>query len=278
MTVDQQRTKELEEKCCQIRCDVLEMLNIACSGHTGGSLSCIEILVALYYAVMRHNPKDTKWTERDRFHLSKGHAAPVWYAVLADSGYFPKENLKTLRCLGSILQGHPDMTRTPGVEMTSGSLGQGLSIGVGMALAAKLDKKTSRVYVLMGDGEIQEGQIWEAAMSAGHHHLNNLCAIVDYNKLQIDGKVEAIMSIEPLKDKWQSFGWQVFEIDGHNIKEIIETCQKTERIKDKPSVIIAHTVKGKGVCFMEHVCDYHGVAPSDDEYKRAIKELKTRKG
>jgi len=278
MTLSKKRLKELEEKCCQIRCEVLKMLNTACSGHTGGSLSCIELVVALYNGIMCHNPKDRNWAERDRFHLSKGHAAPTWYAVLADSGYFSKEELKSLRCLGSMLQGHPDMTRTPGVEMTSGSLGQGLSVGVGMALAGKLDKKDYQVYVLLGDGEIQEGQIWEAAMSAGHYKLDNLCALIDYNKLQIDGKVNEIIDIEPLKEKWQSFNWKVFEIDGHNLKEIIETCQKTKKVKGKPSILIAHTVKGKGVCFMEHVCDYHGVPPTDEEYERAIKELKMKKG
>ena len=278
MTVDKKRLKELEKKCTQIRCEVLTMLNRAASGHTGGSLSCIELMVALYYEVMRHNPKAPDWSGKDRFHLSKGHAAPTWYAVLADCGYFSKEELKNLRRMGSILQGHPDMTRTPGVEMTSGSLGQGLSIAVGMALAGKLNRRDSRVYVLLGDGEMQEGQIWEAAMSAGHYKLDKLCAIIDCNKLQIDGKVAEIIDIEPLNEKWRSFNWEVFEVEGHNLEEIIETFSKAGKVKGKPTVIIAHTVKGKGVCFMENVVDFHGVAPTDEECARALKELKKEKG
>ncbi len=278
MTITKQKLKDLEKKCNQIRCDVLTMLNRAASGHTGGSLSCIELVVALYYEVMRHNPKVPDWPEKDRFHLSKGHAAPTWYAVLADCGYFSKEELKNLRCLGSILQGHPDMTRTPGVEMTSGSLGQGLSIAVGMALAGKLNRRDSRVYVLLGDGELQEGQIWEAAMSAGHYKLDKLCALIDCNKLQIDGKVAEIIDIEPLREKWRAFNWEVFEVDGHNLEEIIEACNEAGKVKGKPAVIIAHTVKGKGVCFMEHVVDFHGVAPTDEECTRALEELKKKKG
>ncbi len=277
MAITEKKLKELEKKCNQIRCEVLKMLNRARSGHIGGSLSCIELIVALYYHLMRHHPKDPDWPGRDRFHLSKGHAAPTWYAVLADLGYFSKEELKSLRSLGSILQGHPDMTRTPGVEMTSGSLGQGLSVAMGMALAAKLDRKDSRIYVLLGDGEIQEGQIWEAAMSAGHYKLDNLSAFVDYNKLQIDGKLAEIIDIEPLKDKWRSFNWEVFEIDGHDIRAIVSACEKAKKVKGRPTMIIAHTVKGKGISFMEDVVDYHGVVPTDEECACALEELKDKK-
>ena len=264
--------KELENKARQIRRLIVQMLAKAGSGHPGGSLSAADLITALFFAVLRHNPQAPNWPERDRFHLSKGHCCPLWYAVLAEAGYFPLEKLWTLRQLGSILQGHPDR-RTPGVEVASGSLGQGLSVGLGMSLAAKIDQKDYRVYVLMGDGEIQEGNIWEAAMAASHYKRDNLCAILDYNGFQIDGKTKDIMNLEPLTAKWQAFGWHTIEIDGHKMQEILSAYDEAKGIKDKPSIIIAHTIKGKGVSFMENVVDFHGRAPTKEEAERALKEL-----
>lgn len=264
--------RELEEKAKQIRRLIIQMLAKAGSGHPGGSLSSTDLITALYFAVLRHNPKDPNWPERDRFHMSKGHCCPLWYAVLAESGYFPKEELMTLRQLGSILQGHPDR-RTPGVNVASGSLGQGLSVAVGMCLADKIDRKGYRVYVLMGDGEIQEGNIWEAAMAASHYKCDNLCGILDYNGFQIDGKVKDIMNVEPLLAKWQAFGWHTIEINGHNMKEILSAFDEAKTVKDKPAIIIAHTIKGKGVSFMENVVDFHGRAPTKEEAEKALKEL-----
>ncbi len=263
----------LNEKARQIRIDVLDMLNRAGSGHTGGSLSAADILTTLYFSKMRHNPADPGWEERDRFVLSKGHGAPVLYAALAQCGYFDREQLKSLRKLGGMLQGHPDMNSTPGVEVSTGSLGQGLSIANGMALGLRLVRKTSRVYVLLGDGEVQEGQIWEAAMTAAHYKLDNLCALLDHNGLQIDGPVKEIMNIEPIADKWRSFGWHVLEADGHSITDLLTALDTAEKIKGKPSIIICATVKGKGVSFFENQLKYHGVSPSDDELERALKEL-----
>jgi len=264
--------KDLEEKARKIRVLIIKMLFKAGSGHPGGSLSCADIMACLYFKVLRHNPKNPLWPDRDRFHLSKGHACPAWYASLSLSGYFEEEQLWTLRKLGSILQGHPDR-RTPGVDVASGSLGQGLSVGLGMALAAKIDNRDYRVYVLLGDGEIQEGNVWEAAMASSHFKVDNLCAIVDYNRFQIDGRVEEVMGLEPLVNKWESFGWHVIQCDGHNIEEILESFEEARSVKQKPSCIIAHTVKGKGVSFMEHVVDFHGRAPTEEETKRALKEL-----
>jgi transketolase len=266
------QVKELELKAKQIRRLIIQMLAKAGSGHPGGSLSAADLITALYFAVLRHNPKDPNWADRDRFHMSKGHCCPLWYAVLAESGYFPIEKLWTLRQLGSILQGHPDR-RTPGVSVASGSLGQGLSVGLGMSLAAKIDKKDYRVYVLMGDGEIQEGNIWEAAMASAHYKCDNLCAILDYNGFQIDGKVWDVMNLEPLIEKWHAFGWYTIEIDGHNMKQVLEAYQEAKTIKEKPAIIIAHTVKGKGVSFMENVVDFHGRAPTKEEAEKALKEL-----
>jgi len=271
--VSKKPLEELSEIARQVRIDTLTMLNRAGSGHTGGSLSAIEILIALYFSKMKHDPQNLKWEERDRFVLSKGHAAPALYAVLARGGYFDLEELKSLRRIGSILQGHPDMNTTPGVEISTGSLGQGLSIANGMAMGLKLDKKNARVYVLMGDGEIEEGQIWEAAMSAAHYKIDNLCALLDYNGLQIDGPVREVMNINPLSDKWRSFGWHVFEVDGHNMEAILDALHKAEKIKGKPSIIICKTIKGKGVSFFENKVEYHGVAPTDEELERALKEL-----
>jgi len=267
------KIKELEEKAKEIRRLIIQMLAKAGSGHPGGSLSAADLITALFFAVLRHNPKDLRWPERDRFHLSKGHCCPLWYAVLAESGYFSKDKLLTLRQLGSMLQGHPDR-RTPGVEVASGSLGQGLSVSLGMSLAAKIDKQDYRVYCLMGDGEIQEGNIWEAAMASSHYKCDNLCGIVDYNGFQIDGKTKDIMELEPLVAKWQAFGWHTIEIDGHNMKQILIAYEEAKTVKGKPAVIIAHTIKGKGVSFMENVVDFHGRAPTKEEAEKALKELK----
>ncbi|MFH1458579.1 MAG: transketolase [Candidatus Omnitrophota bacterium] len=264
--------KKLEEKAKKIRRLIIRMLAEAGSGHPGGSLSATDLITALFFSVLRHNPKEPFWPERDRFHMSKGHCCPLWYAVLAESGYFPIDKLWTLRRLGSILQGHPDR-RTPGVEVASGSLGQGLSVGLGMCLAAKIDKRDYRVYVLLGDGEIQEGNVWEAAMASSHYKCDNLCAILDYNGFQIDGKTKDIMEIEPVIAKWQAFGWHTFEIDGHNMSQALSAYQEAASIKDKPSIIIAHTIKGKGVSFMENVVDFHGRAPTKEEAEKALKEL-----
>jgi len=226
---------------------------------------------------MRHNPKDPKWPDRDKFILSKGHAAPALYAVLARCGYFETSNLMTLRKIGSILQGHPDMKVTPGVEVSTGSLGQGLSLANGLALASRLDKRKTRIYVLLGDGEAQEGQVWEAAMSSAHYNLDNICAILDFNGLQIDGRVKDIMNIEPILDKWKAFGWESTIIDGHNFIEILNTLSWAKENKGKPSIIIAKTIKGKGVSIFENKVKYHGVSPTDEELSIALNELNVRK-
>jgi transketolase len=273
MPADQTKVTALESHAKSIRCDILKMLTKAESGHPGGSLSCADIVVALYFHELRHDPKKPDWPERDRFLMSKGHCAPAWYAVLARAGYFPAEWLENLRKLRCPLQGHPDMLKTPGVEMSSGSLGQGLSIANGMALAARLDGRASRVYVLLGDGEIQEGQIWEAAMTSAHHKLDNLCAIVDNNGLQIDGHIDEVKSLGSIPAKWMSFGWNVIEIDGHDMRQILDAFDNAKAVRNKPTAIIARTVKGKGVSFMENVCDYHGVAPTRQECARALDEL-----
>ncbi len=270
--LDVKKIRELEEKARQIRIMIIEMLSGAGSGHPGGSLSSTDILTCLYFSVMRHNPHDPDWPDRDRFHLSKGHCCPALYAVLAECGYFAKSELTTLRKFGCMLQGHPDR-HTSGIEVSSGSLGQGLSVALGMSLAGKLDKKDYRVYCLMGDGEIQEGNIWEAAMAASHYKCDNLCAILDYNGFQIDGRVSEVMGIEPLAEKWRAFGWYVLEIDGHNMGAIHKAFDTAKKIKEKPTIVIAKTIKGKGVSFMENVVDFHGRAPSSDETKLAFKEL-----
>jgi transketolase len=268
-----EQVKKLESLANTIRVDILKMLNQASSGHTGGSLSTVEIIVSLYFHKMRHNPKDPTWPNRDRFVLSKGHGAPALYTVLARSGYFDLSELMNLRKLGSILQGHPDMKVTPGIDISTGSLGQGLSIANGMALALKLEKRPSRVYVLMGDGENQEGQIWEAAMAASHYNLDNVCGIIDHNGLQIDGPVNEIMKIEPIADKWACFGWEVFRVNGHDFQEIISALDKAETVKNKPSLIVARTIKGKGVSFFEGKVEYHGIPPTDEELAKALVEL-----
>ncbi|MDO8535991.1 MAG: transketolase [Candidatus Omnitrophota bacterium] len=264
--------KELKKKAIDIRKDVLKMLMLAGSGHTGGSLSIVDILVALYYYEMRNDPKEPKWSGRDRFLLSKGHACPALYAVLADKGYFNKEALWSLRKFGSKLQGHPQIGLA-GIEISSGSLGQGLSIANGMALAARLDKSDTRIYCLMGDGETNEGQVWEAAMTTSHYKLDSLCAIIDYNKLQIDGFCCDVKDMVSYLDKWKDFGWNVIETDGHDIGKLIAAFDKAKTIKGIPTVIVAHTIKGKGVSFVENKVEWHGIAPKKEEYERAIKEL-----
>jgi transketolase len=266
--------KELEAKANKLRQHIIQMTCAAASGHPGGSLSAADIIAVLYFQQLNHRPKEPTWADRDRFVMSKGHAAPVLYAALAEAGYFPLDYLKTLRRVGSALQGHIDMLSLPGIEMSTGSLGQGLSTANGMALAARLDKKAWRVYCLLGDGECQEGQVWEAVMTAAHYKLDNLTAIVDHNKFQIDGRLADIKNLEPLAERWQAFGWNVIACDGHQIPELLDALAKAGKTKGKPTVIIAHTVKGKGVSFMEaNPLDYHGKAPSPDEEKKALGEL-----
>jgi len=267
-----QQIKELENKTKEIRKTIIEILSRACSGHPGGSLSAADLITALYFAVLRYDPSHPDWPERDRFHMSKGHCCPLLYTVLAEAGYFSKEELKSLRKFGSMLQGHPDR-RTPGVEAASGSLGQGLSVALGMSLAGKLDKKNYRVYCLIGDGESQEGNIWEAAMAASHYKCDNLCGILDYNGYQIDGRISDVMSLEPVKAKWEAFGWHTIEINGHKMQEILEAYAEAQAVKFKPSIIIAHTTKGKGVSFMENVCSFHGCVPTAEQAKKALEEL-----
>lgn len=268
-----QDIKKLQSIAKEVRVNILKMLTLSGSGHSGGSLSAVEILTALYFSKMRHDPKNPDWEDRDKFVLSKGHGAPALYAVLGLSGYFSTDHFNSLRKLGSILRGHPNSATTPGVEVCTGSLGQGLSQANGLAVAAKLDKRNTRVYVLLGDGEIQEGQVWEAAMTSNHYKLDNVCAIIDRNGLQIDGPVSEIMSISPVKEKWEAFGWHVIEIDGHNFNEILVALDKAEKISGGPTMIIAKTVKGKGVSFMEGKVEYHGVSPSEKELEMALDEL-----
>jgi len=265
-------TLALKKKAVEIRKDILKMLMLAGSGHTGGSLSIVEILVALYYYKLRHDPAQPAWRERDRFLLSKGHACPALYAVLADRGYFPKDDLWTLRKFGSQLQGHSQIGLS-GVEISSGSLGQGLSIANGIALAARLDGLDMRTYCLMGDGETNEGQVWEAAMTAAHYKLDNVCAIIDANGLQIDGFCCDVKNLGVLRHKWESFGWHVIEADGHDVAALMDAFDAAEKVKGKPTVVIAHTVKGKGVSFVENKAEWHGIAPKKEEYERAVREL-----
>lgn len=265
---------EMSTMAKKLRRHVISMIGKAGSGHPGGSLSAAEIITALFFNVMRHDPANPRWLERDRFILSKGHAAPILYSALAERDYFPVEELATLRMLGSCLQGHCDMTATPGVEMSSGSLGQGLSFGIGMALAGRLDARDYRIYVLLGDGECDEGQVWEAAMASAHFRLDNLVAIVDHNELQIDGWNRDVMNLEPLADKWKAFGWHTIEVNGHELSQLISAFDDAKRVKGKPTVIIAHTIKGKGVSFMENNVDFHGKAPTPAEIEKALEELK----
>lgn len=264
---------ELREITKRIRRHIITMTGAAKSGHPGGSLSAVEILVTLYWDVLRHDPANPKWAERDRFLLSKGHAAPVLYSVLAECGYCPVDQLDSLRVSGSVYQGHPDRRFLPVLETSTGSLGQGLSLALGLGCAARLNGSPSRAYVVLGDGEIQEGQIWEAAMFGAFHKVDNICAIVDYNRIQLDGFVKDIMELEPLKAKWESFGWNAIELDGHDIAALQKAFAAAAATKGKPSCIIAHTIKGKGVSFMENNPKYHGVAPTLEEVEKALKEL-----
>jgi len=265
--------KEMEAVVKKLRRHIITMTGKAGSGHPGGSLSAVEIVAALYFKVLRHKPQNTCWAERDRFILSKGHAAPLLYATLAESGYFPVDELTTLRQLDTHLQGHTDCKLTPGVEMTAGALGQGLSFAIGVALAGRLNSQKYRVYVLLGDGECDEGQVWEGAMAAAHFKLDNLVAIVDNNGQQIDGWNRDVMNLDPFNKKWEAFGWHVIEVDGHNLNQLFDAFDRAKKIKGRPVVIIAHTVKGKGVSFMENNPDFHGKAPNAEEVKIALKEL-----
>ena len=263
----------LAQKAADIRVDIIREVHAAASGHPGGSLSASDIVTVLYFHEMNIDPADPKKEDRDKFVLSKGHAAPVQYAAMAERGYFPKEELLTLRKLGSRLQGHPSMKMLPGIEMSTGSLGQGVAVAVGMAMANKLDNKDGRIYTLLGDGEIQEGLVWEAAMAAAHYKLDNLCAIVDWNGLQIDGKNEDVMNVKPIDEKFKAFGWNVIEIDGHNLEEIVEAFDRARACKGRPTMILAKTHKGYGVSFMTDNAGWHGKAPSDDQAKQAVEEL-----
>jgi len=258
----------------QIRQDIIEMLVPAKSGHPGGSLSAADILAVLYFSVLRIDPQNPQWPDRDRFVLSKGHAAPVLYAALAERGFFPRAELLKLRQTGHFLQGHPDMKKVPGVDMSTGSLGQGISAAAGMALAGKIDKKSYRVYALLGDGELAEGLVWEAAMAAAHYRLDNLVAILDYNGLQIDGKNEEVMTVAPVAAKWKAFGWNVIEVDGHDVEQLLQAFEQAANHKGQPTIIIAKTIKGKGVSFMENQVGWHGSAPNAEQAEAALKELR----
>jgi transketolase len=266
--------EELKQMAATIRCDIIEMVCTATAGHPGGSLSSADVVTALYFRMMRVDPQNPQWPDRDRFILSKGHACPVWYAALAERGYFDKSHLGTLRRLNSILQGHPDMNKTPGIDMTAGSLGHGLSAGLGMALSGKLQQKDFHVWVIIGDGESQEGSIWEAAMAAAKWKLDNLTAIMDRNNLQNDFYVDDLMPIEPITDKWRAFGWNVLEIDGHDMTAIVEALETAKAFKNQPSIVIARTIKGKGVSYMENVCEWHGKAPSKEQAETALNEIR----
>ena len=266
--------EDLKKMAATIRCDIIEMICTAKAGHPGGSLSATDLVTALYFRLMRIDPANPRWPDRDRFILSKGHACPVWYSALAERGFFDKSHLGTLRRLGSILQGHPDMNKVPGIDMTAGSLGHGLSVGIGMALAGRLQKKDYHIWVVIGDGESQEGSVWEAAMAGSKWKLDNLTAILDRNNLQNDSYVDELMPIEPVADKWRAFGWNTVEIDGHRMEEIVPALESVKTFKGAPTIIIAHTVKGKGVSYMENVCEWHGKAPCREEADRALEEIR----
>lgn len=265
--------EDMEQMARKLRRHIVTMTAKAGSGHPGGSLSAVEVVTALYFGLMRHDPANPNWPDRDRFVLSKGHAAPLLYAALAECGYFPVEELSTLRQIDSRLQGHTDRTTTPGVEMSAGALGQGLSFGIGIALAGRLDFQPYRVHVLLGDGECDEGQVWEAVMAAAHFKTDNLVAIVDHNKQQLDGWTRDIMNLEPLAPKWRSFDWHVIEIDGHDLPQVIAALETAKQVKGQPTVIIAHTTKGKGVSFMENNPEFHGRAATAEELEKALAEL-----
>ncbi|MFA5074137.1 MAG: transketolase [Nitrospirota bacterium] len=273
MEITQDQINTLTDKARRIRIDILKMLAGCGSGHTGGSLSAADIVTALYFYTMKYDPKKPKAKDRDYFILSKGHAAPLLYTVLAHAGYLEQAELCTLRKLGSRLQGHPDSKCLPGVEISTGSLGQGLSVANGIALAHKIDKLPNRVYALLGDGELQEGQVWEAAMTAAHYKLDNLCAIIDNNGLQIDGRVENVKNVEPIVDKWRAFGWEVIDIDGHDMKKIVNALNTAETVKGKPTAIVCRTVKGKGSSVFEGKVQFHGTTPNKEELEIALREL-----
>jgi transketolase len=265
--------EELQSLAKRVRREIIVMIGAAGSGHPGGSLSAVELVIELYFDFMHIDPKNPKWPDRDRFILSKGHAAPVLYAAMAEAGYTPIDQLNTLRKLGSIYQGHPDMRFIPSLEASTGSLGGGLSIALGMGLASRMDGRPSRAYVMLGDGEVQEGQVWEAAMAGAFHKLDNVVCIVDNNRIQLDGFVKDIMGIDPLADKWRAFGWHTIELDGHDFVAIQDAFREAEATKGKPTCIVAHTIKGKGVSFMEDNPKFHGTAPTPAEVQMALKEL-----
>lgn len=267
-----QDVRDLEAKALEIRHDILNMIYTAKAGHPGGSLSSVEVITALYFHVMNIDPKNPDWADRDRFILSKGHACPALYAALAERGFFDKKELDTLRQYHSILQGHPDMNKVPGLDMTAGSLGNGLSIGVGMALSGERKHQNYMTYVMLGDGECQEGMVWEAAMTAAHYHLKNLIAIVDCNGVQINGWVNDIMREEPFADKWKAFGWDVIEIDGHDMRSVLNALHEARTMR-APTVILSRTVKGKGVSFMEDQSAWHGAAPDLEQLRQAIEDI-----
>lgn len=273
VNLEKLKLQELKKQARKIRQDIIEEVYHAKSGHPGGSLSVADILTVLYFQEMNVNPKDPNWEERDRLVLSKGHCSPALYSCLANRGYFPVEDLKTFRNINSYLQGHPDKNKVPGVDMTTGSLGQGLSCANGIAIAGKMNQKNYRVYCILGDGEIEEGQIWEAAMAANKYQLDNLCVIIDNNNLQIDGTIEEVMSSYPIDEKFKSFGFQIIHIDGHDIEEINNAFEVAKNVKGKPTCIIAKTIKGKGVEFMENQAGWHGKAPNEEQYKIAMQNL-----
>lgn len=268
-----QSLEKIAKICIDVRADIVRMTAAAGSGHPGGSLSAVELISVLYTNVMAHRPNELTWPERDRVIFSKGHACPLQYSIMARTGYFPVEELVTLRKMGSRLQGHPSCKALPGLEVSGGSLGQGLSISNGLALSAKMNKQGFRVYCLMGDGELQEGQVWEAIMTAAHYKLDNVCAIVDYNGLQIDGDIEEVMGVAPLAEKWRAFNWHTIEIDGHDLLQVQAAYEEAKQTKGKPSVIIANTVKGKGCSFMENVAGWHGKSCNEAELQKALDDL-----
>ena len=274
--MEQAKIAELQKKAIQIRLDILEEVFNAASGHPGSSMSIADVLTYLYFVELRIDPKNPKWEDRDRFVLSKGHTAPGLYAALAERGFFPTEDLKTFRRVDSYLQGHPDMKGVPGVDMSSGSLGLGISTACGMALSGKIYNKDYRVYTALGDGEIAEGQVWEAAMFASHYKLDNLCAFVDFNGLQIDGAITDVMNSTPIDEKFEAFGWHVITINGHDFNEIEKAVEEAKTVKGKPTMILCKTVKGKGVSFMENKAGWHGKAPNAEEYEQAVNELKAQ--
>ncbi|NLE13507.1 MAG: transketolase [Clostridiales bacterium] len=273
--MDQAKIKELKRLSAEIKLGALEAVWSASSGHPGGSLSISDILAYLYFVEMKIDPKNPNWEDRDRFVLSKGHTAPAYYAALALRGYFPREDLKTFRQVDSYLQGHPDMKGTPGVDMTTGSLGLGISAAAGMAMSGKIYNKDYRVYAMLGDGELGEGQVWEAAMFSAHYKLDNLCAFVDWNGLQIDGPITEVMDSTPIDKKFEAFGWHVISIDAHDFEQIAAALEEAKTVKGQPTVIIAKSIKGKGVSYMENQVSWHGAAPNNEQYEQGVKEINT---